>query len=165
MTLNKLCSEGDSIIMMMKREVDSTPVLVRSEMMDNWTRMSQEWKSFKADIRSTGWLSADTSPTNVFSRGISILERTNQSVLRAEMVSRESEAIGQEVITELGEQRESLVRTRDRLDGTNHDLKRSGVILRSINRRLLTNKCLLIFIVILELIILLAVIYIRFIKK
>lgn len=161
MTLNKLCAEGDAIILMMKREVDSTPVLVRSEMMDNWRQVSQEWTSYKEELRSNNSLAAD----NVLSRGISILERTNQSVLRAEMVSRESEAIGQEVIGELGEQRESLVRTRDRLDGTNDDLKKTRVLLRSINRRLLTNKCLLIFIIVLEIVVLLAVIYIRFIHK
>lgn len=166
MTLNKLCSEGDGILQMMKREVDSTPALVRSEMMDNWSEVTEQWKTFKSNVKSNGPIAwNEFSPNETLVRGIGILERTNQSVLRAEMVSRESEAIGQEVIGELGEQRESLVRTRDRLDGTNHDLKRTRVILRSINRRLLTNKCMLIFIIILEIFILLIVVYFRFIKK
>jgi vesicle transport through interaction with t-SNAREs protein 1 len=85
--------------------------------------------------------------------------------MRAEMVARESESIGTEVINNLGEQRESLVRTRERLDGTNDDLKKTRVLLRSINRRLLTNKCLLIFIILLEITIILVIVYMRFIKK
>jgi len=164
--LNKLCSEGDGILQMMKREVDSTPQLVRSEMQDNWVQVSEQWNSFKTNARNSRPISwNEFSPNETLNRGISILERTNQSVMRAEMVSRESEAIGQEVISELGEQRESLVRTRDRLDGTNEDLRRTRVILRSINRRLLTNKCMLIFIIILEILILLGVVYFRFIRK
>ena len=166
-TLNKLCSEGDAVLHLMKREVDSTPTLVKNEMLTNWTKVSSDWIGFKANIRSNrssvGW--NDFSPNETLSRGISVLERTNQSVLRAEMVSRESEAIGQEVISELGEQRESLVRTRERIDGTNDDLKRSRILLRSINRRLLTNKCMLIFIIFLEILILLTIVYFRFIHK
>ncbi len=162
-----MCSEGDAIINLMKREVDLTPVSFRNEMLQNWVSVSGKWNSFKANVRNDSFPfgSNNQSTNQSLSRGISILERTNESVMRAEMVARESESIGTEVIGELGEQRESLVRTRERLDGTNDDLKRTRVLLRSINRRLLTNKCLLIFIILLEITIILFIVYMRFIRK
>jgi len=166
-TLNKLLSEGDAIINLMKREVDLTPVSVKNEMLQNWVSVSGKWNSFKANVRNNSFAFGlnNQSTNQSLSRGISILERTNESVMRSEMVARETESIGTEVIGELGEQRESLVRTRERLDGTNDDLKKTRVLLRSINRRLLTNKCLLIFIILLEIAIILIIVYMRFIKK
>lgn len=56
-------------------------------------------------------------------------------------------------------------RTRDRLTDANEDLTRTNKILRSMNRRVLTNKCLLIVIIALELAILSGVVYVRFIHK
>lgn len=56
-------------------------------------------------------------------------------------------------------------RTRDRLTDANEDLTRTNQILRSMNRRILTNKCLLVFIILLEVAILSAVVYVRFIHK
>ena len=166
MTLNKLFSEGDLIINMMKKEVDTAPFMARNDMLNRWQLVFKDWNSFKQSIKQNTVSIGMSSTDQVLNRGISILERTGDSLARAESVARESEQIGTAVITELGEQRESLVRTRDRLDGTNEELKRASRILRSINRRVLTNKCLLIFIIIFEIAILLGVVYYRiFVKK
>ncbi|CAG2161180.1 unnamed protein product [Oppiella nova] len=139
-TLNRMCSEGDAIVELMRREVESTPTVVQKEMHCNWSEVSKSWNAFKGDVRNRCASDETLTTDDNLRRGIGIIERTNDSVLRAQMVSRESESIGHEVISELTEQRESLVRTRDRLDGTNDDLKKTRVLLRSINRRLLTNK-------------------------
>lgn len=166
MTLNKLLSEGDLIINMMKKEVDTAPFMARNDMLSRWQLVFRDWNSFKQSIKQSTVSIGMSNTDQVLNRGISILERTGDSLARAESVARESEQIGTAVITELGEQRESLVRTRDRLDGTNEELKRASRILRSINRRVLTNKCLLIFIIIFEIAILLGVVYYRiFVKK
>lgn len=166
MTLNKLFSEGDLIINMMKKEVDTAPFMARNDMLNRWQLVFKDWNSFKQSIKQSTVSIGMSNTDQVLNRGISILERTGDSLARAESVARESEQIGTAVITELGEQRESLVRTRDRLDGTNQELKRASRILSSINRRVLTNKCLLIFIIIFEIAILLGVIYYRiFVKK
>lgn len=166
MTLNKLFSEGDLIINMMKKEVDTAPFMARNDMLNRWQLVFKDWNSFKQSIKQSTVSIGMSNTDQVLNRGISILERTGDSLARAESVARESEKIGTAVITELGEQRESLVRTRDRLDGTNQELKRASRILSSINRRVLTNKCLLIFIIIFEIAILLGVIYYRiFVKK
>ena len=151
---------------MMKKEVDTAPFMARNDMLNRWQLVFKDWNSFKQSIKQSTVSIGMSNTDQVLNRGISILERTGDSLARAESVARESEQIGTAVITELGEQRESLVRTRDRLDGTNQELKRASRILSSINRRVLTNKCLLIFIIIFEIAILLGVIYYRiFVKK
>lgn len=151
---------------MMKKDVDTAPFMARNDMLNRWQLVFKDWNSFKQSIKQNTVSIGMSSTDQVLNRGISILERTGDSLARAESVARESEQIGTAVITELGEQRESLVRTRDRLDGTNEELKRASRILRSINRRVLTNKCLLIFIIIFEIVILLGVVYYRiFVKK
>ena len=58
-----------------------------------------------------------------------------------------------------------MTRTRDRLTDANEDLTRTNKILRSMNRRVLTNKCLLIIVILLESLILAGVVYVRFIHK
>ncbi|XP_054168938.1 uncharacterized protein LOC128966148 [Oppia nitens] len=163
LTFRRMSSEGDQLVYQMRRELTSTPAIAQKEMLDIWTDESNQWQAFKQQM-DDHLRSATSAAGNDLSRGIAILERTSNSVQRAEMVSRETEAIGQEVIGELGEQREALTRTRDRLDGTNHDLKRSNVILRQINRRLLTNKCLLIVIILIEILILMVVVYFKYLR-
>ncbi|XP_051160907.1 vesicle transport through interaction with t-SNAREs homolog 1B [Leptopilina boulardi] len=95
----------------------------------------------------------------------SALERSNQSVVRSQAVARESEQIGTEVITELGGQRESLLRAKERLSQTDQDLDRTKKIMRTMKRRVLQNKFVLIIIIILEITILGIIIYMRFFKK
>lgn len=79
-------------------------------------------------------------------------------------VAQESEQIGTEVVNELGVQREALVRTRERLTDTNQDLKKTHSMLKSMNRRVLTNKCLLIVIIVLELVIILSIAWWRWFR-
>lgn len=140
----------------------------------------REWQAFKErcrrELRTTGtsyWSSSlapgsSTSTARLegqLTEGVNILEKTNLSLMRATQVAQESEQIGTEVIGELGIQRENLVRTRERLTDADQDLRRTHVMIKSIDRRLLTNKCLLIVIILMELGILGALIYIKFIHK
>ncbi len=75
----------------------------------------------------------------------------------------ETEEVGAGVIEELGQQREALTRTRDRLTETDVELSQSRRILSSMYRVALTNKITLIVIILLELAILGALIYYKFI--
>ncbi|XP_034943102.1 vesicle transport through interaction with t-SNAREs homolog 1A [Chelonus insularis] len=93
------------------------------------------------------------------------LQRTSESVLRSQTVAVETEQIGQEVITELGVQRESLLRTKRRLSETDQELAISRKMMRLITRGVLTNKIVLILIIIMEICILSLTIYLRFIHK
>ncbi|KAK2553872.1 Vesicle transport through interaction with t-SNAREs-like protein 1B [Acropora cervicornis] len=81
------------------------------------------------------------------------------------MVGIRSEQIGGEIIEDLGDQRESLIRTRDRLKDVDQDLSKSRRILNSMAIRIATNKIILLCIIVVELAILGAVVYIKFFKK
>lgn len=93
------------------------------------------------------------------------LERSASSVARSQRVAAETEQVGTEVIVELGEQRETLLRAKRRLSQTDQELTKTQKILRTMTRRVLTNKFILILIIILEIGILAAVVYLKFFKK
>lgn len=169
-----MISDGDQMIEAMRKEVDSLPSFVRSEVSLNWSQLNADWTNFKISCKTNPGVIIGgpslASPGPDFERnlnvvkGIQALERTGQSLMRAQLVAKESEQIGTEVINELGGQRESLVRTRERLDETGYNLKRTHQILRSINRRVITNKFLLIVIIFLELLIIGCLVYWKFIR-
>lgn len=92
------------------------------------------------------------------------LNSATQSIERSKRIAAETEKIGTDIIDELGEQREQLDRTRGRLVNTGENLSRSRKILRAMSRRLMTNKMLLAVIIIMEVVILGAVVYLKFFR-
>uniref|UniRef100_H2SE22 Vesicle transport through interaction with t-SNAREs 1B n=1 Tax=Takifugu rubripes TaxID=31033 RepID=H2SE22_TAKRU len=97
-------------------------------------------------------------------QGSESLNTASQSIERSQRIATETEQIGNDIIEELGGQREQLDRTRDRLVNTGENLSRSRKILRSMSRRLVTNKLLLAVIIVMELAILGAVVYLKFFR-
>ncbi|XP_043514527.1 vesicle transport through interaction with t-SNAREs homolog 1B-like [Frieseomelitta varia] len=91
--------------------------------------------------------------------GNAALERTSQSIIRSQAIAIESEQIGTEVISELSEQRERLLRADRRLSQTDEELNKTRRILNVMRRRILMNKFILIIIILLEIGILGAIIY------
>nr|CAI5851569.1 unnamed protein product [Callosobruchus analis] len=69
--------------------------------------------------------------------GTRILERTGESIVRSEQIAVETETVGNEVISELGQQRESLLRTRDRLENANTQLDYTKSVLKKMGRNIL----------------------------
>ncbi|XP_042244394.1 vesicle transport through interaction with t-SNAREs homolog 1B [Thunnus albacares] len=98
-------------------------------------------------------------------QGTESLNNASQSIERSQRIAAETEHIGTDIIEELGEQREQLDRTRNRLANTGENLSRSRKILRAMSRRLVTNKLLLGVIILMELAILGAVVYLKFFRK
>uniref|UniRef100_A0A3P8SDN5 Vesicle transport through interaction with t-SNAREs 1B n=1 Tax=Amphiprion percula TaxID=161767 RepID=A0A3P8SDN5_AMPPE len=97
-------------------------------------------------------------------QGTDALNNASQSIERSQRIAAETEQIGTDIIEELGEQREQLDRTRNRLVNTGENLSRSRKILRAMSRRLVTNKLLLAVIILMELAILGAVVYLKFFR-
>ncbi|XP_060814126.1 vesicle transport through interaction with t-SNAREs homolog 1B-like [Bombus pascuorum] len=95
--------------------------------------------------------------------GNAILDRSSQSIARSQAVAIESEQIGTEVISELNEQRERLLRADRRLSQTDEELDKTRRILNVMRRRILMNKFILVLIILLEIAILGAIIYKKFI--
>ncbi|XP_066973569.1 LOW QUALITY PROTEIN: vesicle transport through interaction with t-SNAREs homolog 1B [Macrobrachium rosenbergii] len=98
-------------------------------------------------------------------QGAAILERTSESIARSTSIAVETEQVGTEVLGELGTQRETLTRTRDRLVDTDAELSRSRKIIRAMSRNVLYNRILLIIIILLEMGILGGLVYWKFFTK
>ncbi|XP_059421989.1 vesicle transport through interaction with t-SNAREs homolog 1B-like [Carassius carassius] len=98
-------------------------------------------------------------------QGTESLNNASKSIERSQRIAAETDQVGTDIIEELGEQRDQLDRTRDRLVHTGENLSRSRKILRAMSRRLVTNKLLLSVIIIMELAILAGVVYLKFFRK
>lgn len=93
------------------------------------------------------------------------IDRTTETVYRTQQIAAETDQVGIAVVDELGTQREALIRTKERLVDTDVNLSRSRKILRSMYRRVMTNKLILVVIILLELAILACVVWFKFFKK
>lgn len=97
--------------------------------------------------------------------GRDILERTSESLARTTRVAIETEQIGTNVINDLDEQRETLLRANARLDNANVGLDETRNVLKRMSREVLYNKIILIAIIFFESFILLALLYIKLFRR
>lgn len=97
--------------------------------------------------------------------GTQVLERTGESLARSHQIAIETENIGNEVVNELSEQREALLRTRNHLEHANEQLNSAKSVTKKMARNVVYNKMLLISIIIMEMIILLILTYLKFFRK
>ncbi|XP_010786495.1 vesicle transport through interaction with t-SNAREs homolog 1B-like, partial [Notothenia coriiceps] len=97
-------------------------------------------------------------------QGTDSLTNASQSIERTLRIAAETDQVGTDVIEELGGQREQLDRARNKLVNTGENLSKSRKILRALSRRLMTNKLLLGVIIIMELAILAAAVYLKFFR-
>jgi len=93
-----------------------------------------------------------------------VMDRTSASITRSQQVAIESEQIGTEILSDLDDQRESLLRSQNRLQDASVNLTNSSRMINSLKRNVLYNKLLLILIILLEILILVGLIIIKFIK-
>ncbi|XP_017873218.1 PREDICTED: vesicle transport through interaction with t-SNAREs homolog 1B [Drosophila arizonae] len=104
----------------------------------------------------------DRRQQQVIANTYDVLQRTTQSIQRSNQVAIETENIGTEVLGELGEQRESLLRTTRRLEDADQELSKSRIILRKLSREVIYNKIVLILIIFLEVAILIGLLVLKF---
>lgn len=95
-------------------------------------------------------------------QGTQSLNRAADSIARSHQIAAETDEIGVGIIDELGRQRETLVRTKDRLTDTDTNLSKSRKILKTMATRVMTNKLILIVIILLELAALGGLVYWKF---
>lgn len=176
--VEKKIEDANLIIEEMEEEAGSAPGSYRNSMMSKIRSYRRDFAQLKRDLaKPSGQVNVsfgreelfDTDPMagqkNKVMRGTETLNRASESIARSTRVAVETEQIGGEIIDELGDQRESLVRTRDRLKDVDQDLGKSKRILNSMAIRIATNKLILLCIILVELAILAAVVYIRFFKN
>ncbi|KAE8748771.1 hypothetical protein FOCC_FOCC004574 [Frankliniella occidentalis] len=93
------------------------------------------------------------------------LARASQSIARSTQIAVETEQIGTEVVGKLGQQRETLLRARQRVADTDAELNRADAIMRKMACAVVSNKLILILIILMEAAILAALVYLKFFKK
>jgi len=110
-------------------------------------------------------LSEDERRRREVRAGLSALERTSQSLQRSHQVALETEAVGEATLADLGSQRETLERSQARMQETHIEIGRSEAVLRRIHCGAMQNKAILIAIIALEVLILLGLIYWKYLAK
>lgn len=110
----------------------------------------------------SGSTDIDQRQQQVVANTYNVLQRTTETINRTNVVAIQTEHIGAEVLSELGEQRESLLRTTRRLEDADQELSKSRVIIRKLRNEVLYNRIVLILIIILELGILVGLLVLKF---
>lgn len=179
-------SEAEEVLQGMEQELFGAPSSFRTPMSTKIRLYRRDLAKLQRDIRLsatpglTGQLgdsrlgvyaSQNDQSTHLQSQralliqGTESLNNASKSIERSQRIAAETDQIGTDIIEELGEQREQLDRTRDRLVNTGENLSRSRKILRAMSRRIVTNKLLLSIIIIMEVAILGGVVYLKFFRK
>lgn len=165
--------DGDCLIEVIHNEIKKYPSTLQLEMNNRFNSLKNEWLAFKNTTGKVfnsnnfdlygGDSEQQSSHQQILTKNIQALERTSQSLNRSEKVAKETEDIGTNILDELGRQRESLLRTRNHLDDNSATLNRSHRIIRTLNFQFITNKFILILIIIIQIFILVGIVIFRFV--
>uniref|UniRef100_A0A8C5R4J4 t-SNARE coiled-coil homology domain-containing protein n=1 Tax=Leptobrachium leishanense TaxID=445787 RepID=A0A8C5R4J4_9ANUR len=177
--------EANEMLVEMEEELKSAPPSFRRQMMSKLRTYKKDLVKLQADAKRTNaefgpktaladhsygvYNAENKAPVNtqraLLIQGTQSLIRSSDSIARSHHLAAETDAIGSDIIEELGGQREQLERTKDRVVSTNENLSRSRKILQTMSRKIVTNKLLMSIIILLELAILAGLIYYKFFRK
>ncbi|XP_048456110.1 vesicle transport through interaction with t-SNAREs homolog 1B [Rhincodon typus] len=180
--IDEKVDEANEVLDGMEKELRKAPLSFRNPMNTKIRSYRKDVSKLQQDVRSNGYglrsdvkyteYSAENEQSNYLAaqralllQGTDSLNRATQSIDCSHRIAAETDQIGSDIIEELGGQREQLERSKDRLINTGDNLSRSRKILRSMSRRVMTNKLLLGIIILLEVVILAAVVYLKFFRK
>ncbi|XP_045162032.1 vesicle transport through interaction with t-SNAREs homolog 1B-like [Mercenaria mercenaria] len=172
----KKIEEANFIIQEMENEAKAAPVQYRTQMLGRLRTYRRNLDQLTKDLKrksESGFFQAENygfdrddrleaSQRSRLVQGHQSLNRASESIARSHQIAAETEEIGTETLVELGRQREVLTRTKDRLHDTDANLGKSRKILKTMAMRMMTNKMILIVIILLELGILGGVVYWKF---
>lgn len=175
----KKLEEANFSLQEMENEAKAAPVQYRTQMTGRLRTYRRNLDQLGKDLKKkseSGMYQADNygfdrddrmeaSQRARLLQGVASLNRTSESIARSHQIAAETDQVGTEIIDELGRQREVLVRTKDRLHDTDANLGKSNKILKTMAMRVMTNKMILIVIMLIELGILGGGIYWKFISK
>jgi vesicle transport through interaction with t-SNAREs protein 1 len=92
------------------------------------------------------------------------LQRASDSLHRAQQVSAQTDDVADNIVLDLGDQRATLLRTRDRVAGIDTEMERTKSLLRTIACKAIENKLILICVIVIELVILAGLAYWKFLS-
>ncbi|XP_052770210.1 vesicle transport through interaction with t-SNAREs homolog 1B-like [Mya arenaria] len=175
----KKVEEANFIMQEMENEAKIAPTQYRTQMLGRLRTYRKNLDQLNKDLKrktEVGFYQAENygfdrderleaSQRNRLVQGTQSLNRASESIARSHQIAAETDQVGTEIIDELGRQREVLTRTRGRLHDTDDNLGKSRKILKTMAMRVMTNKMILIVVILLELGILGLIVYFRFIRK
>lgn len=184
-TFDERQGEAEEVLQGMEQELQSAPASFRNGMVTKIRLYRRDLGKLQREFKSSDpgpWPGEGVGHLGIYSsqnehsthlqsqrtlllQGNDSLNNATESIERSQRIAAETDQIGTDIIEELGEQREQLDRTRNRLVHTGENLSKSRKVLRAMSRRLMTNKLLLAVIIIMELAILGAVIYLKFFRR
>eukprot|EP01135_Chromosphaera_perkinsii_P003977 Nk52_evm20s265 gene=Nk52_evmTU20s265 len=155
----------------MKGELRNIPSAYRPKLARKCEKFSGEVNDLRNQLRNyQGRDSADGSdygaidPRQRLLRSHDTVNRTSERLENSHRIALESESIGVGVLNELSTQRETIIRTRDHLGDTDQNLGRSGRILRTMSRRVVTDRAIVASIIMVLILILAMIVYIKFLR-
>ncbi|XP_038621374.1 vesicle transport through interaction with t-SNAREs homolog 1B isoform X2 [Tachyglossus aculeatus] len=174
--------EANETLAEMEEELRGAPLAFRNSMMTKLRAYKKDLAKLQREMRSAPPVSGpgarrdakygdyaleneQAAQRALLLQGTDSLNRASQSIERSHRIAAETDQVGSDIIEELGDQRDQLERTKSRLVNTSENLSRSRKILRSMSRRVTTNKLLLSMVILLELAILGGLVYYKFIRK
>ncbi|KAK5857946.1 hypothetical protein PBY51_011155 [Eleginops maclovinus] len=184
-TFDERKGEAEEVLEGMDEELRSAPSSYRNTMSTKLRMYHRDLGKLQRDMKTSDagsssqagagshpaiYSSQNQQSTHVQSQRVLLLQGTDslsnasQSIERTLRIAAETDQVGTDIIEELGGQREQLDRARNKLVDTGENLSKSRKILRAMSRRLMTNKLLLGVIIIMELAILAAVVYLKFFR-
>lgn len=169
--------EAALLVQEMEQESKAAPPNYRMQMMNRLRNYRKEIDSLTRTLKRNA---ADTDySAHAFDKefrieasnrqklmsGMQSLTRTSESIARSQQVASETDAIGTDIIEDLSRQRDVLDRTKGRLIDTDANLSKSRRIMRTMARRVMTDKMILIVIILVEVGALVGVVYWKFFSK
>ncbi|XP_043771508.1 vesicle transport through interaction with t-SNAREs homolog 1B-like [Cervus elaphus] len=158
--------EANETLAEMEEELRYAPLSFRNPMMSKLRTYRKDLAKLHREVRSTP-LTATPGARGDTKYGTYTVENEHMNRLQSQRtlllqgtdsLNRATQSIehqiGSEIIEELGEQHDQLERTKSRLVNTSENLSKSRKILRSMSRKVTTNKLLLSIVILLELAIL-----------
>jgi len=93
--------------------------------------------------------------------GVERLENSSARIQNAHKIALETEEIAEATLTELEEQKETLLRARDNLDRVDDNMARSRNLVLQMTAKVMTNKIILILIILVLLVVIGVIVYFR----
>ncbi|KAK7505473.1 hypothetical protein BaRGS_00003218 [Batillaria attramentaria] len=164
------------ILQEMESEAKIAPISFRTQMLGKIRHFNSDVEQISRNLKREGASGVRGADNYGFDRedrleasnraklmqGHQSLQRASDSIARSHQIAAETDQIGVEIIDELGQQRETLLRTKEKLSDTDAHLGRSRKILKSMARRMMTNKLILAVIILVEIAILGGLVYWKF---
>jgi len=178
----KNIEEAETLIRQMDQEVNTANNPQRAKLQPKVKGFQTEVQRIKRDLQRAAATSSNATKDDLFAGasqdyqvqfldqrskllvGNEKLGQTSDRLTNAQRIANQNEQIGTAVLTDLHGQRQQLMRTSNRLDEVDDNVKTSRTILTGMARRVATNKLILALIIVLLIGAIALIIYMKWLR-